>query len=183
MKMVSTLLLKRFKQNTYTVTDIIAIIAYLSLALLILFTDASVAEKLITLIGLMIIVLQIDSRIIFLIAIVGLINIPILNIIKKENLAENFAVYVFYFLVIGVIASMLENQASREAMLPNRDFEPIAKIKQSNILNSQAKQSKEAQPAVKPSPVQETIYKAVAVNNLNKPNKPNKSKTKARIIQ
>lgn len=54
------------------------------------------------------ILFSIDSRLAFGAALVHLVAIPLLLIVKKDGWAEGVAVYVYYFLVIGVVHSIAE---------------------------------------------------------------------------
>jgi phosphoglycerol transferase MdoB-like AlkP superfamily enzyme len=54
-------------------------------------------------------ILKIGSRYLTLPAILLLASCPILLILKKETLAETAAIYVFYFMVSGVLVLFAEN--------------------------------------------------------------------------
>jgi hypothetical protein len=49
-----------------------------------------------------------DSRFLILPAILGLAYLPFLLIAKKEAFAENIAIFVYYWLVVGVILQIIE---------------------------------------------------------------------------
>jgi len=68
--------------------------------------------------------IKIDSRFLILPAILLLGFIPFLLTIKQNVLAENLAIYVYYFLVVGVILQFIEMRKKTE---PKVDFSEITK--------------------------------------------------------
>ncbi|MDD4354235.1 MAG: hypothetical protein PHN56_07325 [Candidatus Nanoarchaeia archaeon] len=68
--------------------------------------------------------LRIDSRFLILPAIILLGFIPLLLYIYQKALAENIAVFVYYFLVVGVVLQIIEMAKDRE---PKFDFSDIAR--------------------------------------------------------
>ncbi|MFA5993112.1 MAG: hypothetical protein WC796_05390 [Candidatus Pacearchaeota archaeon] len=65
---------------------------------------------------------KIDSRFLLLPGLLVLGYIPFLLIGKQNALAENMAVYVYYFLIIGVLMQIFENFKKRDNYL---DFEKV----------------------------------------------------------
>ena len=68
--------------------------------------------------------LNIDPRFLILPALLLLSFVPFLLTIKKSVLAENIAIYVYYFLVVGVIMQFIEVIKKKE---PKIDFSVIMK--------------------------------------------------------
>jgi len=66
--------------------------------------------------------LKIDSRFLILPALLLLSFVPFLLTIKYSVLAENLAIYVYYFLVVGVIMQFVEVMKKKE---PKIDFSVI----------------------------------------------------------
>lgn len=67
--------------------------------------------------------IKIDSRFLILPAILLLGFIPFMLTVKQNVLAENLAIYVYYFLVVGVVLQVIEMVKNRE---PKFDFSDIA---------------------------------------------------------
>ncbi|MBR9704504.1 hypothetical protein GOV12_03775 [Candidatus Pacearchaeota archaeon] len=65
---------------------------------------------------------KIDSRYLIIPALLLLGYIPFLLIAKQNAIAENIAVYVYYFLVVGVILQFIEYKINREIILKFEDF-------------------------------------------------------------
>jgi len=60
---------------------------------------------------------KIDSRFLILPAILLLGYCPFLLIAKNNTLAENIAIYAYYFLVVGVLIQIIENFRNKEIKL------------------------------------------------------------------
>lgn len=54
------------------------------------------------------IIFTLDSRFMFLIALNLLFLTPFYIILKKNHIAENYSIYAYYYLVIGVVVSIFE---------------------------------------------------------------------------
>lgn len=126
--------LKCWITRPYTAIDIVAAVVAVAVGVLVFRADAPLADKLIGLFGVLTVVLRADSRLSFGVALICLVNIPLVAALSRQQLAESIAVYAFYFLVIGVIDSLLEIQPEREYATRRRTaFEPIAKINRQEV--------------------------------------------------
>lgn len=125
--------IKRSLTRPYTTIDKILTPLSAVMCLVLVASGVPIDDKLIGLFGLLTIMLRINSKMSFGLALICLIDVPLLSIIGKQSLSEEFAVYAFYFLVIGVINSLLEDQSARDYLAykaGKRVFKPIAKINQ-----------------------------------------------------
>jgi hypothetical protein len=59
-------------------------------------------------------ILRLKSRVSFSIALLLLLAIPILLLMRQQGLAETYAIFCFYFLVVGVISATLELRNSND---------------------------------------------------------------------
>lgn len=56
---------------------------------------------------------RLPSQLSFGLGLLTLVLVPAFTLLKREVLAENYAVYAYYFLVIGVVQAILELRRSR----------------------------------------------------------------------
>src|SRR4030095_4135667 len=70
--------------------------------------------------GLFALIFRIKSQVTFALALFALITVPMLILIGQKGLAENYAVYSFLLLVVGVISATLELR------FPKHDKTPVA---------------------------------------------------------
>jgi hypothetical protein len=77
------------------------------------YNTATPIEIMVVAYGIISILWIVESRISGLIALVLLVFCPILLIIKKEIIAENFAVYAYYFFVIMVLTQIREYRQTK----------------------------------------------------------------------
>jgi hypothetical protein len=65
---------------------------------------------------------KIDSRFFLIPALIFLAYIPFLLIAQKNTIAENTAIYIYYFLIIGVVLQFIENSRNNKYSLELEDF-------------------------------------------------------------
>lgn len=87
---------------------IMKIVGVVVVAWLILTQSTGIGDVVIGLFAIAAIIRGIDARWSFGVALVFLASIPLLSLINQTALGDTYAVYAFYFLVIGVITSMAE---------------------------------------------------------------------------
>lgn len=120
-------MIKRHLSRPYTRVDIVAAVVAVAVGALIFNADAPIADKLIGLFGVIVVVLRVDSRLSFGLALVCLIQVPALSAMGRGKLSESFAVYTFYFLIIGAVELLLEDQPEKEYWaIRQKQFESIA---------------------------------------------------------
>jgi len=70
-----------------------------------------------------------DSRRIFSAALFALLLIPVVSLLNRQTLANNFASMTFYFLFIGIIRSILEIHQETKSSVKKSKLNKTAKIK------------------------------------------------------
>jgi hypothetical protein len=169
-----------------TKTDIVAGVFAVGVGVLIVLSGAELADKLIGVFGVLAVVLRLDSRVSFVLALIMLIDIPIFQALNRPSIAENLAVFAFYFLLIGVIGTLLESQPEREYReVKSRlhEFEPIAKVNRtaapasSGAEESQPRASSSEEPVVVTPPPSSALPAHQQSAAMNMP------KSSARVIQ
>jgi hypothetical protein len=106
--------------NTYSIVDILTFSVIIVFCIILILLKAQIDEIVAIAIAAIIILLRIESKYVFALVLFGLISMPILQLIKEDSLSETIATYVFYALVIGFIATLLEGQQSRVSLKINK---------------------------------------------------------------
>ncbi len=86
----------------------IKVFVLLLLGAVILSTSWQLVEQLIALYAVAALLFSIDSRRTFLVALIFLILVAGFSALNNQLIAENYAVYAFYFLVIGLASAIVE---------------------------------------------------------------------------
>ncbi len=77
--------------------------------------DTQIGQWVILAFGLSAITFKLSSRISFGLALAVLVMVPVFTTIQQKALAENYAVYTYYLLVIGVVTAAIELYRERPA--------------------------------------------------------------------
>jgi cell division protein FtsW (lipid II flippase) len=87
---------------------ILKITVVLILAAILIYFKVDLVDTIIAFYFLLAILFSLESRYSFAIGLLFLVLTAFLQILGKERIAENYAVYTFYFLVIGTIGALIE---------------------------------------------------------------------------
>lgn len=118
---------KRSLTRPGTPADLPASLVALALGILIATTDVALADKLIGLFAVLTIVLRLQSKLSFALALICLADVPLLAAIGKDSLSEQFAVYAFYFLCIGTLNALFEGKPDAFYSIRNSRRKPYQK--------------------------------------------------------
>lgn len=83
------------------------------------FLEFSLIEAVIALYFVSALVWRVESDRTFLVALILLTITAILSFLREDGLAEGYAVYTYYFLVIGVITAIIELRGPVKSMSPS----------------------------------------------------------------
>lgn len=113
----------------YTIIDLCVASVSAVFGVLLLGMDVSLPHKLIGIFGILSVLLRLDSKVSYVLALVCMSNTFLFTVLSNEKPAKTFLVYGFYFLMIGVVSNVLEHQPERAiAAARNKIYAPIAKV-------------------------------------------------------